>query len=209
MKDLPRLILYSPSLNPCTVEGPNVVSFLNVGGASKGIRIVFSGTGFEKDDVVISNGILQTKNLASSVETEQPPFHLAPFALQKVNLSGEWVWEGMIPDFEIPDKVPGNLGPRKTDDESFDRSFSIRFDVSGDTRRFLDVRLNVSPLENPVGGSTWYCWLMHRSKRDYLEARIRDAQEAEAMWGIPSQAISLEDYDLTETLPPCQKPVWY
>ena len=209
MKDLPRLILYSPTLSPFTVEGPNVVSFLNVGGASKGLRIIFSGTGFEKDDVVISNGILQTKNTAYELMRDEPPFCLAPFALQKVNLAGEWVWEGMIPDFEIPGKVPGNLGPRKTDDESWERSFSIRFDVSGDTRRFLDVRLNVSPLENPVGGSTWYCWLMHRSKRDYLEARIRDAQEAEAMWGIPSQAISLEDYDLTETLPPCQKPVWY
>ena len=43
MKDLPRLILYSPTLSPFTVEGPNVVSFLNVGGASKGLRIIFSG----------------------------------------------------------------------------------------------------------------------------------------------------------------------
>ena len=183
MKELPRFVLYSPTLNPCTVEGPNVISYLNVGGASKGILIIFSGNGIENDDVVISNGFLQTKNTTSAAEPDVPPFHLASFDLKKVNHSGEWVWEGMIPDFEIPEKVPDNLGPKKTDDESWARCFSIRFDVSGDKRKFLDIQ--------------------------YLEERIRDAQEAEALWGIKSPTINLDDFDLSETMPRCQKPRWY
>ena len=196
MKELPRFVLYSPTLNPCTVEGPNVVSILNVGGASKGIRVIFSGNGSEDDDVVISNSILQTKNSTSAVEPDVPPFHLASFDLKKVNHSGEWVWEGMIPDFEFPEKVPDNLGPKKTDDESWARCFSIRFDVSGDKRKFLDIRLSVSPLENPAGECTWYCWFMNSSKREYIQKRIQDAHEAEALWGIKMPAISLDDYDL-------------
>ena len=209
MKELPRFVLYSPTLNPCTVEGPNVISYLNVGGASKGILVIFSGNGIENDDVVISNGFLQTKNTTSAAEPDVPPFHLASFDLKKVNHSGEWVWEGMIPDFEIPEKVPDNLGPKKTDDESWARCFSIRFDVSGDKRKFLDIRLSVSPIENPAGECTWYCWFMNSSKREYLEERIRDAQEAEALWGIKSPTINLDDFDLSDTMPRCQKPRWY
>lgn len=196
MKELPRFVLYSPTLNPCSVEGPNVVSILNVGGASKGIRVIFSGNGIEDDDVVISNSILQTSNTTPVVDPNQPPFHLSHFTLQKMNYAGDWVWEGMIPDFEFPEKVPDNFGPKKTHDESWARSFSIRFDVSGDKRKFLDIRLSVSPLENPAGECTWYCWLMNSSKREYMQKRIQDAHEAEALWGIKMPAISLDDYDL-------------
>ena len=37
---------------------------------------------------------------------------------------------------------------------------------------------------------------MNSSKREYMQNRIQDAHEAEALWGIKMPAISLDDYDL-------------
>ncbi len=119
-----------------------------------------------------------------------------PITPKKVKASsGETVlyWEDK--DFVIPKGVDQSLPWSRVSDLEFERQFGVRFYVSGNKRKFLDVKVTIIPLENRKGSDTWYVYRPFKTKKHFIEQINEDRRRINANGGSFS-VIDPDDYDL-------------
>ena len=85
--------------------------------------------------------------------------------------------------------------------KEFERSFGIRFTLSGNPRKFLDIAVVFAPLSNFVDGQCYWCvWAGYPSKRDYVAEQNQSSLENLA-YGVPKEIVDQamidpDQYDL-------------
>ncbi len=180
-KELPVLKMNGFLGRPCSAEENTFVFVNNKGGSSKGIAVMFWGGIFENDEVVIERVTFE-----SDYGSEKRK--IVPITLEKRKATnGETVlyWEDR--DFVIPKAVNQSLPWEKKHDLEFKKQFGVRFFVSGNKRKFLDVRVSIIPLENREGSERWYVYRHYKTKKRYIEEYNR--------W-CSNMPMNPDDYDL-------------
>ena len=160
--ELPALEWWCPPVAPCTPDRDNILSAVSVGGASRGLTVVFSGKYVEKDEIHFSNVrvryyLRQDKFVEKQVELEKSR-----------DTAGNWGYWGEIPDFRIPEKISDALPPMKRMQRQMEKRISLVFVPSGNIRKFLDITVHLIPQKNFKGQCGWTCWMHFGSKRACL-----------------------------------------
>ena len=171
---------------PCSSENGTCVFVNNKGGRSKGVAVMFWGGFVENDELTIERATFK-----SDYGSEK--HKVVPITLKKVKASnGETVlyWEDK--DFVIPQAVNQSLPWSKLSDLEFKKQFGVCFFVSGNKRKFLDVKVSIIPLANRDGADTWYVYRFDKTKRKYIENHNKGwkAQRGDNMFLDP------DDFDL-------------
>ena len=187
----PRLVWHCPGLLPQQIGEPQCFSFLNRGGASKGVSVCFTGPHVARDEIVFEDVRLtyydQNKRLVE-----------IPLVLEKEELSdgslGLWA---DAPELPLPEAPGEDLPPSKYQSECFRRCISLRYTPQGDPRKVLDIELNVIPQKAPEGGIHFCVWKPYGSKEAYIEARNEDVPGVSDIPGYEDafQKLRREDYD--------------
>ncbi len=179
-KELPVLRLNGFQGCPCSAEKNTIVFVNNKGGSSKGIAVMFWGGIFENDEVVVERVTFE-----SDYGSEKRK--IVPITLEKRKATnGETVLYWADRDFVIPKAVNQSLPWEKKHDLEFKKQFGVRFFVSGNKRKFLDVRVSIIPLENREGSECWFVYRHYKTKKRYIEEYNR--------W--VSMPMNPDDYDL-------------
>lgn len=177
------------NLVPCSSERAQVVFVNNKGGSSKGVAVMFWGGYVENDEVVIERATFESDYGSKNRR-------VIPITSKKVKASsGETVlyWEDR--DFVIPKTVDQSLPWSRVSDLEFERQFGVRFYVSGNKRKFLDVKVTIIPLENRKGSDTWYVYRPFKTKKRFIEQINEDRRRINENGGSFSM-IDPDDYDL-------------
>jgi hypothetical protein len=156
------------SLTPAFLDHPSIVSFINHGGASKGIAVYFIG-GYVKEDMITFSPVelyyFEHKNKKSRNEMCSIPLNL-----EKVQLKDDtFAYYAECPEFEIPEKVNSSLKGKKLDDEQYARTFGVRFVPHGDGKQILDITVVVIPMQNFENQVVWNAWHLDGSKEAYID----------------------------------------
>ena len=160
--ELPKLNIYHQHGMPATPGKSESFSIRNLGGASKGLSIVFLGDYIENDEITFTDCSLElVKNRAEKI----------PIELEKIKRDdGSYVlaWRGEDIDIlPAPDK---KLSYAKMSKLEYERSFIFRYTPNGNNRKFLDIRICVAPLQNLSGGQdVTYVWKSFGSKKEFIE----------------------------------------
>lgn len=166
-------------------------SVSNEGGASKGLGIVFLGDYIANDEITFTDCSLHIGKTKIPVE------------LKKIKCDdGSYVLSWRDEDIEIPAAPDEKLSLSKKQKLAFERSFSFGYTPHGNSRKFLDIRICIAPLQNWVGGQyVHYLWKGYGSKRNFIKCHNEDCRNIhnvecgffpEDMNGY----IREEDYDL-------------
>ncbi len=184
-KEPPRLRIHSFSLTPCSF-GENQVVFVNkFGGRSNGVAVMFWGGFVENDDLIIENVTFES-------DCGSKKRKVVPITLKKIECkNGETAlyWEDK--NFNIPKAVDPSVPTMKKMQLEYEKEFGVRFFVSGNPRKLLDVKVSIIPLENYQDGSdTWFVYRYAKSKRAYIEDNNRT-------WRYDSEMqLDPDDFDL-------------
>ncbi|MBQ8195845.1 MAG: hypothetical protein IJZ47_10835 [Oscillospiraceae bacterium] len=187
-KELPVLKMNISPGRPCSAEENTAVFVNNKGGSSKGIAVMFWGGIFEDDEVIIERATFE-----SDYGSEK--CMVVPITLEKRKATnGETVlyWEDK--DFVIPKAVNQSLPWEKMNDLEFKKEFGVRFFVSGNKRKFLDVRVSIIPLENREGSETWFVYRYDKTKKRYIEKYNKSW--ISIGFNSPDMLLNPDDYDL-------------
>ena len=185
----PKLETYQPSLSPCRMgEGNNIVSAINLGGASTGLGIAFVGEYVEKDEIRFENVCLE-------YDLDEPGGRKTiPVVLTKRQAKGgNDIYYAEVPDFRIPEKVNPKLSGSKRQKEDFRKHFLVRFTPVGNARKVLDICAVLFPLENPSGQCSWCVWHYFGSKEAFI-AHYNDSWKR--FPGAHVEMLDPNDYDL-------------
>ncbi len=163
-KELPRFKINGFSLVSCKFGQNQVVFVNNLGGRSKGVAVMFWGGFVENDDLIIENVTFES-------DCGSKKRKIVPITLKKIECkNGEIAlyWEDK--NFNIPKAVDPSVPTMKKMQLEFEKQFGVRFFVSGNPRKLLDVKVSIIPLENYQDGSdTWFVYRYAKSKRAYIE----------------------------------------
>lgn len=182
---LPELTWHCPGLLPQTIGAPQCFSFLNKGGASRGVRVCFTGSYVEGDEIVF-------EHIRLTYQDKNRCLIEIPLTLEKVELTnGETAFWADAPDLPLPEGPREDLPPRKYQEECFRRCISLRYTPQGNPRKVLDIEMTVIPCETPERGIRFCAWKLYGSKEAYIEEHSGD---------IPGSAqtfpkLRREDYD--------------
>lgn len=161
-QDVPKLEQWMPSLMPCFLEKPSIVSAINVGGASKGLSVYFIGPYVEHEEITFSD-VCFVKHKHNQTES-------IPFKLEKVQLSdGQWAYYYHDPGYKIMPKVDERLSMMKQLNAEAERSITIRFVPHGNSRKILDITVILVPDKNTQGKTEWNVWRQFGSKKEYIQ----------------------------------------
>lgn len=160
-QELPKLTLFSASLEPCFLSKPSIVNGINVGGASKGLSVYFVGPYVEHEEITFSDVcFVRLKNLH---------YEAVPFELKKIQLlDGQWAYYYHDPEYRILPKVDDRLSPMKRLQAETERSIVVRFVPHGNPRKILDITVVLVPDKNPEGQVGWNVWHQFGSKEAYI-----------------------------------------
>ncbi len=191
-KELPKLTIPLFTTVPCKIGESACVFVNNQGGKSKGIGILFFGDYIEKDEIVFEDVTFE-----SDYGSEKRK--VVPITLEKVKCSNGTMglyWEN--PDFVISPAVSDSVPLMKRMDLESKKSFGVRFTPKGNSRKVLDIRVILIPLENKMDGQvSWYVWRGHASKAAYIEQHNELRRSMRGMQeGFCENMLHPEDYDL-------------
>lgn len=182
----PRFMIRRYGLMPCRPGKPSCEFANNMGGASRGVAIIFAGDYVEQDEITFTD--VQFEYFNRSGERQ-----IVPLTLRKERLSnGKACYRADVPQFKIPEKVDDRLPPMKYSDEEHRRSFGVRFTPHGNPRKFLDIRFHIIPLANWDGQCCWCVWYPAGSKEEFI-------QQHNELWGehgMTEQLLSPDDFDM-------------
>ena len=185
-----KLALTSSPFHPCALDEPNIVSFLNYGGQSRGLSVCFIGPYVENEEITFSDvSILRHKN---------GRLNATPFALEKVELmDGGWAYYYHDPDFLIPPKVDKALPGKKQMQLREERNITVRFVPHGNPRKVLDIAVVLVPDAYPEGQAGWTVWQRWGSKKAFIAQYNAFEERFWAKHSMPDQCPLLreEDYD--------------
>lgn len=184
-KELPSLRINCFPLTPCKFGFNQVVFVNNLGGWSKGVAVMFWGGFVENDDLIIENVTFESDYGSDRRKA-------VPITLRKRKCAnGETVlyWEDK--NFNIPKAVDPSVPLMKKMKLEFEKAFGVRFFVSGNPRKLLDVKVSIIPLENfQKGSDTWFVYKLAKSKRAYIE-------QYNSTWnGDSNMQLNPDDFDL-------------
>ena len=186
-KKSPKLEISKFNLTPCQFGRNQVVFVNNKGGRSNGVAVIFWGNFVENDDLIIENATFESDYGSDKRK-------VVPITLQKLkSAAGDWIlyWEDR--NFNIPHAVNQSLPYSKLSELEFEKVFGVRFYVSGNPRKLLDVKVSIIPLENYQHGSdTWFVYRYKKTKRAYIESHNQGWKEK----GFDNLMINPDDFDL-------------
>lgn len=170
------------------------VGFLNTGGKSRGLQIVFGSNPLRKSiDNWVESGEMTIEDAYLTIgfpngckETR------IPITLEKaISNGGQLVLGWASPDIPIPAGVDPKLPPRRAADLESKRTIYIYYKVRGNLRKLLDVCVFAFPLENlSAGGGGWWRYLGYDTPREYVKAHNKQMRKGSPFWIDPA------DYDL-------------
>ena len=147
--------------------GPVLASFINQGGASRGVGVAFGGPCFDRRKVSIERLQLQTHD-------RRGQWVLTPVELNKTtDASGRSWMYGECPSLPIPEAVPATLPPKAKQDKEFQRAITVRFTAGNHPKKTSEIALDddmyivLIPLANrsgqkgvclqsPRGSDSWF-----------------------------------------------------
>ncbi|MBQ8293295.1 MAG: hypothetical protein IJX78_05800 [Bacilli bacterium] len=158
-----KLELTSYPVSPTKSNEPVLCRVNNIGRASKGLAIVFSGDYIENDDILIEE--------ASLVVDKGDHVKYIPIKLQKTRLEKEgYIYYWKNESYKIPKVVSKDLPAKVYDRKRSIESICLRFIPKGKEEKMLNIKVTFIPLTNPIKGQcTWYVWMGHNSKKDYIK----------------------------------------
>ena len=157
------MCLWSPFLLLKGIDG-NSFTMYNKGGESRGLIILFDLIEGDIDEVTFSDVYLEYYYRGAR------PVSI-PIELKKVCFVDDkyrYMWE----DSEFLIEATNFMDPKFGQNRSLtDRDgYTIRFKAHGNKRKFLDIRVTLAPMENPMDGQdSWYIWKGNKSKRNFIE----------------------------------------
>ena len=138
------------------------ITAINIGGASKGIAISFTGK-------YVESGEIEFKDVQLEYGFADRERKIIPLTLEKVQAkNGNWIYSAKVPDFQIPEKIKEGLPYKKASEEKSKKEFAIRFTPVGNPRKSLDICVYFIPIENLQGLCNWCVWHLSDSKREYI-----------------------------------------
>ncbi|MCI8618456.1 MAG: hypothetical protein HFG44_00045 [Oscillospiraceae bacterium] len=185
----PKFVPHIFSLYPSFIGDPQVNSFLNVGGAAKGLHVFFLGPYVEHDEITFSETAILRHRKDGKIDR-------IPFELQKVKLvDGQLAYHYYDPGARIPAKVDDRLSPMKLFREQEKNSICIRFVPQGNPRKILDITMALVPGENFAGQCGWNVWRSFGSKAAYLADYNETWRKICAAEGRSFEELKEEDFD--------------
>ncbi len=185
-----KLELTSYPVSPTKSNEPVLCRVNNVGRASKGLAIVFSGDYIENDDMLIEevNFVVDKGNYIENV----------PIKLQKTKLEKEgYIYYWKDENFKILKAVSKNLPAKVYDKKRSIESICLRFVPKGKEAKMLNIKVTFIPLANPIKGQcTWYVWMGHNSKKDYIKNYNEKAKKHNKIFGEHFELIDPKKYDI-------------
>lgn len=185
-----KLELTSYSLSPIKANQPILCKVNNIGKASNGLAIVFSGNYIEHDEIYIEdvNIILSDK---------EDTYKYLPITLEKAKLeTGEYVYYWKNNEFKISKVISEDLPAQIYNKKRNIESIGLRFVPRGNERKMLDIKLTFIPLSNPINGQcTWYVWMGHESKKEYIKKYNEGAKKHNDSFGTHFEIID-DEYDI-------------
>ena len=180
------------NLMPCKIGRSHCVSVNNKGGSSKGIAVQFQGDYIENDELTFEDVVFEYRQNGERITV--------PIKLNKYYPpEGKPVLCWYDKDFIIPPAVNPDIPQLKKMDLEFEKEFGIRFTPCGNSRKTLDVKVFIYPLDNPKGSACWYVYKSNKTKRNYIDSNnenwnrshLSEAQRAEVM-------LNPDDFDLDD-----------
>ena len=133
--------------------GPRLAlaSFINRGGASKGVGVTFGGPCFDRCKVRIERMYFQTHD-------RKGEWMFTPVELKETTDANghSWIY-GECPSLLIPEAIPDTLPPRARDEKEFQRTINVRFSVVNQPNKLReidtddDMYIFLIPLANKSG----------------------------------------------------------
>lgn len=161
-KELPKLVPYTPSLMPCFLNQPSIVTGINVGGKSSGLSVYFVGSYVEHEEITFSDVCL--------VICKYDQMESIPLDLKKIQLSnGQWAYYHHEPNLKIPPKIDEQLPPVKQEQLKASRCITVRFTPHGNSKKILDITVILVPDRNPAGQVEWNVWHPFGSKAAFIQ----------------------------------------
>ena len=188
----PKLHIYHQNGMPAIPGKLEHFCIRNLGGASKGLGIVFVGNYIENDEITFTD---------CSLELAKKGSEKIPIELEKIKLDdGSYVLAWRDENIDIPPVPDKNLSPSKRDKLEFERSFIFGYTPNGNNRKFLDIKICVGPLQNWIDGQySTYVWMHSESKRRFIEYHNEWCLKRPSYGYFPEDTVGWireEDYDL-------------
>ena len=190
--DPPKFEIPRFDMMPCEIGRSHCVFVNNKGGGSKGIAVQFQGDYIENDEITFEDVVFEYKQNGEIITV--------PIKLNKYYPpEGKPVLWWYDKDFIIPPAVSPDIPYNKKMDLEFEKEFGIRFTPCGNSRKTLDIKVFIIPLDNQKGSACWYVYKYHKTKRNYIDSHNEDvdkcylseAQRAESL-------LDPDDFDLDD-----------
>lgn len=179
-KEKPEFKIWHFCLVPCRMDEDNCVFVVNEGGRSKGLKVIFTGDYIENDDLVFENVRITARGYEKKIEL-----------IRGRDKDGKALLYYEDNDIVIPKALSRELPEMKRMNLELDRIIAVRFNVRGNERKLLDIKVWMIPLENPAGADVWYVYRLDGSKRAYIEDMNSDNPEGSPFY-IDPQRYDLE-----------------
>ena len=131
--------------------GAVLVSFLNMGGASRGVGVAFGGPCLDRRRVRIERVHFQTHD-------RKGEWVLIPVELNETTDANGRSWMyGECPSLPIPEAIPDTLAPRARQEKEFQRKIGVRFSAGNHPNKLReidtddDMYIVLIPLANKAG----------------------------------------------------------
>ena len=120
-----------------------------------------------------------------------------PITLEKTKLeTGEYVYYWKNNEFKISKAISEDLPAQIYNKKRNIESIGLRFVPRGNERKMLDIKLTFIPLSNPINGQcTWYVWMGHESKKEYIKKYNEEAKKHNDSFGTHFEIID-DEYDI-------------
>ena len=190
--DPPKFEIPMFDLMPCEIGRSHCVFVNNKGGGSKGIAVQFQGDYIENDEITFEDVVFEYKQNGEIITV--------PIKLNKYYPpEGKPVLWWRDKNFVIPPAVNPDIPYNRKMDLEFEKEFGIRFTPCGNSRKTLDIKVFIIPLDNQKGSACWYVYKYHKTKRNYIDSHNEDvdrcnlseAQRAESL-------LDPDDFDLDD-----------
>lgn len=171
-----------------------MVGFLNTGGKSRGLQIVFGSNPLRKPiDNWVESGEMTIEDAYLTIGwSNRSSEKRIPITLEKqIADNGQLVLAWTDPNFPIPAGVDPKLPYLRALRLEFEREIDIHYKIRGNLRKVLEVCVFINPLKNyPAGSSCWWEYRGYDTPKEYIEAWNKRREKGSLFWKDPA------DYDL-------------
>lgn len=173
---------------PCVMGQETRVSAVNLGTASQGLSIYFTGPYVEHEEITFSDVKILCMDISKEISLNK-----------EQTASGRWVYAWHDPDFSIPSAPPRRMHKDKRRVMEYERRITVAFTPEGNPRKRLDITLVFMPDKNPQGGTQCNIWSKHGSKQAFIEHYNKIVKRVRAIEGCADDSMPYlqeEDFDL-------------